>query len=398
MTYVRRHPPPNKPVCGKMPAPRRGMRRPVCADAHSCRPRLYFGSALFSLNSKVTATGMQVKTHVSDNLLIAETTLTNTGAVSDATFKTSYVGSIDTTLQPVSTVDGKNFFYTQKTNVLGSGNHINPTFLAYNDYANSKEEPTSTADLTDFRTNAGYTATDEVYGFKDFVFVLKAQNTATSGTAALGITKMNLVYGGDEKASSDDLIEQAFRVAVLVEDKGTTNGSYSGQSGTLKTILQNSTDTAGAKYFTDKNAVSSVSGLAAVNNLSTAAKIADVPANGTYYYKVVVRLWLEGEDESCNNETFAKLNDKWALDLEIQLAPSDTIVTAFSETDTATKITLSTTTNKAATTATMIDGVNYYKLDGVDYYTLSATFAANSRVFQLVDGHPIEVTNKCSIS
>ena len=45
----------------------------------------------------------------------------------------------------------------------------------------------------------------------------------------------------------------------------------------------------------------------------------DIDTGVTKYYKVLVRVWLEGEDKTCNSATYAKLSDAWSLDLEFQL-------------------------------------------------------------------------------
>ena len=50
--------------------------------------------AWFSLNSKVTVTGMEVKTQVSENLFIVGDTLASTAKKADSTFGTSLVQSV----------------------------------------------------------------------------------------------------------------------------------------------------------------------------------------------------------------------------------------------------------------------------------------------------------------
>ena len=37
---------------------------------------------------------------------------------------------------------------------------------------------------------------------------------------------------------------------------------------------------------------------------------------------MVVRVWLEGEDTSCNNETYVRLTNEWSLDLKFELGGS----------------------------------------------------------------------------
>ena len=55
--------------------------------------------------------------------------------------------------------------------------------------------------------------------------------------------------------------------------------------------------------------------------------IASVAAGTTKYYKVVVCMWLEGEDKACTTANFLELTNAWTLDLEIQLG-TGTVVDA----------------------------------------------------------------------
>ena len=53
---------------------------------------------------------------------------------------------------------------------------------------------------------------------------------------------------------------------------------------------------------------------------NTAAVIdADIDAGVTRYYKMLVRVWLEGEDTTCNSQTYAALQNEWSLDLDFKL-------------------------------------------------------------------------------
>ena len=359
--------------------------------------------AWFSLNSKVTVTGMNVHTQVSNNLLIEPATMETTDPV-EANFKTSMVANISALLQPTSTVDGKAYFYTDKSNVLGTGNHIAPKFYAYNDasgvqaveYSAAPDNSASTA-IDDFRENSGYLKTNtDVWGFVDYVFILKAQNTS-SDSAPLQITGLNLVYGNTDGGKT----EKAFRVAVLAEKYNGTD--FTTAPGALQTILTSNSSTASTQYFTAGSAVDSTTSVASIGaKLAAEAKIADVTANTTEYFKVVVRLWLEGEDATCNNDTYVNFSDKWALDIAIELDPKDgsgdpiSGVTQFTATYPS-KNTLYTGTNTAGA-GVDFDGTTYYPLTGTSLYTLDGTFETTSRVFTIIpNGHPIEVTNQYNI-
>ena len=69
--------------------------------------------AWFSMNSRVTATGMQMETEAGDNVLIADTA--EMAKVSSANFKNSLKLSLDVpyNLRPVSSINGVNFYYVK---------------------------------------------------------------------------------------------------------------------------------------------------------------------------------------------------------------------------------------------------------------------------------------------
>ena len=53
-------------------------------------------------------------------------------------------------------------------------------------------------------------------------------------------------------------------------------------------------------------------------------------ALATQRYKVVIRLWLEGEDVSCTSSTYANLTRDWRLDLEFRQGSAETPVNVIS--------------------------------------------------------------------
>ena len=338
--------------------------------------------AWFSMNNTVTVTGMTVSTKVSNNLLIAETTTGATAALTDSAFKTSYVAGtpIDALLEPVSTTNGTSFFYTSSTNVGGSGAVTSAVYTEYDPDVDTDDDG-----VNDFNENAGTTG---AVGYVDYAFQLKANNTSASAPAYINVTALNLVYG-----STQTPVEYAFRVAIFVEDIGTALAATSGNVGTLKTVLK----PASAAYFTANKAVNSTSTVDTVSNLGTAANLATVTANSTHFYKVVVRLWLEGEDTTCNNNTFAQLTDNWALDITIQLQDATGGVSALATSTTASKIDLSGADIDGSGTNVVIDGTTYYPLDEDGYYTNANSFGASSRVFTITNNHPTEVTHKCTL-
>jgi hypothetical protein len=324
--------------------------------------------AWFTLNKEVSVTGMQVNTTVGSNLLISHDTTSDTTANADTTFKTIDAEVISGKLEPVSTVNGTSFFYTDSNNVQGNGDAMSDTYVVYN--------PSST---DAFNTNYG---TSGAVGYLDYAFELKANNT-TGNTQYINVTDLELTYGG---TSSD----KAFRVAYFVEDLGTAHSGGTGAPGSLVTILKEST----TGNFTSNQAVDSTSTLGAVT-YGTAAKLAEVAQGTTHYYKVVARLWIEGEDTTCNNTVFNTLTGKWGLNMTIKLEDSTGGVTAL----TLDYGTINLSADTASATTLVIDGTTYYQLTtNTGYYTTDSTLTSTSRVFEKTTGNKMyDITNKCTL-
>ena len=259
--------------------------------------------AWFSMNNTVTVTGMEVTTKVGSNLLIAGSNLSTTTKESENSFteKLSQTAAV-AKLEPVSTIDGVNFFYT--TNALANGDAVEDVYAAYD-----------SADTTAF--NSAYNVTGFV-GYTDYVFQLKAVNT--SGSAQyINFNKINLVYNGSDTAALP-----AFRVAIFCDK---FDSAFPGVPTTSNydstTLLGN----ASSNNQTDTKAVNSTTSLDDVT-YAAAMQGVSVTANSTEYFKFVLRLWIEGEDEACTSEVFAELNSFWSLDLELALEAEQNVGTS----------------------------------------------------------------------
>ena len=349
------------------------------------------------MNKEVTVTGMEVKTKVGDNLLIARTTTDSTSLLTDENFKTADVDVLDALLEPVSTTDGKAFWYTSTFNVGGSGDALTDVYIDY--YTTGIGAASDATNYNNaFSQNYGIVkTTGTAEGYKDYAFFLKANNT-DSATKNINVTDIDLTYGGN-----NDNAAHAFRTAIFVQDLGTGSTAVSGDAGTLKTILSTEGNTAATYYFTDTKAVKTASTLDTVSNYSTNATLAEVPAGQTNYYKVVVRLWLEGEDEICNNSQFNTLTDQWGLTMKIEMkANTEEGVNKFDAVKTETKTDLTVAGVSVASTATSIEGVNYYAITGATIdskplYANAATLASATRIYKLDGTHLIDVTNQCTL-
>ena len=258
--------------------------------------------AWFSVNNSVSVDGMAVTTQVSGNLQIAKVNLeANYG--SKAT-----MGTTATLLEPTSTVNGLNYFYTTDAKADGSKEHATTGegAIAYKAYTNSTEG--NTTFNTDYKTTGAV-------GYIDYAFYLKAVNPSDSETDEIRMTKCNLLYNGHT------ITEKAWRVAVFSQTATkATEQTAALASGNLKTILT----PASAAYF-NNTAVSSTTAKAAVDSKidDAAIVLTSIDNSAAFYCKVTIRVWLEGEDTTCNNETYAKLTENWTLDLDFQLVNSD---------------------------------------------------------------------------
>lgn len=112
---------------------------------------------------------------------------------------------------------------------------------------------------------------------------------------------------------------------MLVQE--TTLGQHPTSDGTLKTIIGLS----GAENQTANKAVNSTTTVDSVTNANATAIVADnLAANITKYYKVVIRVWIEGEDKTCTSEVFGKQTDSYSLDLEFSIDDTATPITTIS--------------------------------------------------------------------
>lgn len=274
--------------------------------------------AWFTMNKKVEVTGMQMKTTVDSNLLIADDTLGSNAKKADNLFTTAKLEQEnEKILEPVSTATGKEFYYT--VNALANGDAAKEEYTLYGSEA-ALTGADATAYLDAFNKAYGLTKSEAdgiianeegAVPYVDYVFQLKADNT-TSNAQYINLTKLDLAY---DNANTEQDTAVAYRAAVFVND--ITTGTVPTDGGTLLGLYKPS----GATNFTDST--KTVSGAAAVAGtptyITTATSWATVPQNSTKYYKVVVRFYIEGEDTTCYSANFMNLVGEWALDLSLEL-------------------------------------------------------------------------------
>lgn len=299
--------------------------------------------AWFTMNKEVQVSGLQMRTKVGSNLLISSDNV-------EANYSSDrVVFSRKALLEPVSTVSGKTgaFYYTTDAKATGEKAHTATagSGFEYIHYVeNTALAGSAASDATtgkykyDATFNDKYTiaaadrgSTDDfktAYGYVDYVFYLKATGEEADQQLRMTQCDLNYTYPGSPAAEPGDG-DEAWRIAVFATNI-TENGGK-GNSGTdgaavgkidpanvtgenAKTILALSTsENWQGKAVENETTTTEISyGTAAVLDN-------DIDAGVTKYYKVLVRVWLEGEDKSCNSATYAQLTDAWSLDLDFQL-------------------------------------------------------------------------------
>jgi hypothetical protein len=290
--------------------------------------------AWFTMNKEVTVTGMQLKTKVGSNLLVCDTNV-------EADYSDDLVQDRSVLLEPVSSINATDskFFYTVNAAAdghwMGAANSMK-TYAESGSTTNStstalgKEGYDNTFNGTYGITPGDTTQFDTAYGYVDYVFFLKA--TSDAAAAPINLTECNLVYDNSTLGSGD----YAWRIAIFAEaitdeGDGTTDQDITSDADSLISILDIkdssmnwNEETAGE---TAPKAISAEAGTkAAVVNANTEVSFGAIDAGDTAYYKVVARVWLEGEDESCNSATYADLSDKiWELGLQFELNQGDAV-------------------------------------------------------------------------
>ena len=305
------------------------------------------------MNKEVTVTGMQVRTKVGSNLMIAADSYNpaTTNDNLDAKYRTDIAQIRKCLLEPSSTINGVNYFYTVDASADGQ-KLADKNWVAYNENAATAVENSVAGKMNyDSAFNLAYTlgstngvftganiqmddtATPVVdgagYGYVDYVFYIKA--TSDAAGQKIVMTKCNLKHNGaalgmSDEATSAAIVDKAWRVALLSQTAtSATDVTTAPAASDLVTILapdgsENWVANSGVKDATTTDVLTK-SGIATTPDKAVVGTIAAAGATG--YYRVTVRLWLEGEDKTCNSATYAKLTTNYALDLEFKLENND---------------------------------------------------------------------------
>jgi hypothetical protein len=316
--------------------------------------------AWFTMNKTVKVEGMEVRTKVGDNLLICTTNM-------DADYTSETLSQArKALLEPVSSINGATgtFYYT--TNAKANGDAVTDAYTLYDETVtpyNGATAPngyTVNADakagknsyMPAFNTAYGQTVDTSgdfgiAYGYVDYTFYLKATSSAAGQKVVM--SQCDLDYNGSnlEDTTSGAKLgkvggpDRAWRVGVFATDvtstsagKGIVNTEQLGGTSMVTAANQKGLIALeNAVNQTPDQAVTSTSSAAGtvLNNANTNGVVIDTftdAANATRYYKVVVRLWLEGEDNTCTSETYAALTNSYKLDMEFKIVDSGDTTTA----------------------------------------------------------------------
>ena len=321
--------------------------------------------AWFTMNKEVEVTGLTMKTKVGANLLISEDNVEGNYSAD------RMVSGRKALLEPVSSISGKTgeFFYTLDAKASGQKAHnATDAGKAYVAYSEAKTPTSGTATNTndtcaaagkyyydDAFTRAYGVAPDAAdygtaYGYVDYVFYIKATGDQADQQLRMTACDLNYTYPAnttlpDGTTAVDANVDNAWRIAVFASDI-TANGGK-GNTGTAASVgTLDPAASAATSILAPSGAVNWETGKAVKTTIATDSVLTpgtavvidnDIDAGVTKYYKLLVRVWLEGEDKSCNSSTYAKLTDAWSLDLEFQLtdatetAAGKTAVTAITQ-------------------------------------------------------------------
>ena len=249
--------------------------------------------AWFTATRDVSVSGMSFTAQSESNLLIAGDKLDNGHQLEDSLFGSTLNQEIGGSLKPASTINARNFFATEKAKADGSSED-----KQYNDVSAN---------------------TDNNY-FKDYVFQLKAINVKNQDQN-IYVDNLDIKYGSDY--ATDDLASavKAFRIAFFVD----AVSSKTFKLGTKTDVGDNAISVksiytpTGAVNQTPGEAVSSKTGTGSVSYVNTKQNLVDAPAAATSYFKLICRVWLEGEDKSCTDDLFKSATEKWNVSLGLRL-------------------------------------------------------------------------------
>ena len=265
--------------------------------------------AWFSMNNKVTASGMKVNVVTPGNLEISNTKTFVDGTTSvDISDQTGFA-DVAKALAPVSSVNGAiDGFYIADPKTV----------------TNTTDDNWSAGTATKISAVSGVDVTvlygTKAYAYVDYSFYVRTTSTTDKKVYINAETKFEAI----DTASTALL--PAFRFAVLIDDTPTlVNNSV--WCGATNAALTTENEKAWIKEKDAGVAITEATDLAKINQYNGSDIIATIKgtenANYTadYAQKITVRIWIEGQDPACKLANIAtELKD---YKLTISLATND---------------------------------------------------------------------------
>ena len=251
--------------------------------------------AWFTMNTTVTASGMQVNAVVPKSLVISDASNGNYSASHDFEMGTAQ------SLYPVSTDDTQNWYAPSGL----IGNKIDPTTGAAD---LNTTDGTVFQSLTNWGEGTGLlTESANVYAVKKTVYVKSADNNQQ----VYGLYVSSLIVNNAEiNASSLNDVSKALRIAVVTTDK-TLYFAPTGYDGECKPIASISANGATANSTSLPIAApGSGNGVLVANNQAI---------SGETPMEINIFIWYEGQDKNANNTAALNVQN---LTIEIEFKSS----------------------------------------------------------------------------
>jgi hypothetical protein len=289
--------------------------------------------AWFTMNKEVKVTGMQMKAHAEEGLLINEVALATSptwdeeAKAGDDTF---------TALRPASTYNLSNWWHANSKKVdneagYGSGS-VDTTNTVAVDTGKYYSDISSVSDYTLHAAVAGSAAEAHVYysdatfgsgtgSYEDgegfyvkYTYYLKSSNSDDLSVAAQKLQAKVTAENQDTGAASGSTeLDKSLRVGIKVNDVATDYRVFAPLTGADASYNVTNNEAGSAYTATAASWYSASSDYQYVN--SGAITIPNVNKNGL---KVDVYVWFEGEDTHCNSKNLTATLDRYKISIDFR--------------------------------------------------------------------------------
>lgn len=251
--------------------------------------------AWFSMNNKVTAGGMKVNVTTPGDLEISADgqDYNKTNAPTQVTSLTS-----STVLAPVSSINGKDtsFYYATMKDINESGNVGKNTEVKLMDASNLQ---------TDFGT--------DYLGYVDYSFYVK-NSAKVSKDITYAETECKFAYTQKDAETDTNNTINAFRYTIFVGEK---NQSTVTTTTAISKAVWSNVQTSTAAWNTTKAAGIEATAAGTIDYFEAGTKLFTAEAGGAY--KIVVRIWLDGEDSLTTTNNFSAMLGDYSLTVALKI-------------------------------------------------------------------------------